>query len=127
MNAANEVNILKMSFDQWLVWRCGMTEQELRNKLNDPKRLARCHYTTEYADAYIECYRRKYRRETDCYASRGLDYTFVEWLEVFKGHTLESLKGLWEFTGMTKKEEETAWRYLHRHYEEFRLDAENPF
>jgi hypothetical protein len=120
-------NILKMTFDQWLKLRTGFNESELRAVLNSPERLAVQHYDFERADSVINIYRRKFKREMDCYASQGLDYTYLEWLDVFEQTTPNAFHEMCENTGMTKKEEDFAVWYLRHKYEDFTIGATNPF
>lgn len=122
-----EDNILRMTFDQWLKLRTGYNEKELRDAYNRPECLAVQHYNYERADRVIEMYKAKFKHERDCYASQGLDLTYVEWLQVFHNHTPFTFHEMCENTGMTKKEEDFAVRYLRYKYEEFAIEAKNPF
>ena len=55
------------TFDEWLINRLGMTEQELRRALE--KNLPYYNYEIERPDAVIACYKKKYREEKDIIAS----------------------------------------------------------
>ncbi|MCM1561838.1 MAG: hypothetical protein NC123_20245 [Butyrivibrio sp.] len=116
------------TFDEWLVNRMDMTEQELRNALE--KNLPYYHYELERPDAVIACYKRKYREETDILASENIDLTFLEWLQIYKHHTPASFHEMCAGTGVSPREE-TIWmdslkRQWEERHERFISDS-NPF
>jgi hypothetical protein len=117
-----------MTFDGWLKHTFGVTETELREMLDSPERLALLHYDeSQSADKVLDIYRKEYRHECDCYASQGIDLTYLEWLEVFKQTTPYKFHDMCVGTGMTRKEEDYAVWYLRRQYEDFIMGTANPF
>ena len=97
--AANKI----LKFDEWLRNRCGMTEQEFRDRLEESREYLRLVHNTcgvQSPDEVIAAYRRLHREETDIIASGGIDYTFREWLEVYEHHTPESFHHMCAGTGM---------------------------
>lgn len=106
------------NFDEWLLDRLGMTEQQLRKELE--KNVAYYHYDSERPDAVIECYRRKYRHDVDVIGCEGIDLTFLEWFEVFYGQTPSRFHQLCVATGTSARDETISMSYFHRRWEERR-------
>lgn len=98
------------TFDEWLVNRLGMAEQDFRRELE--KRLPYYHYEIERPDAVIVIYKRKYREENDIIASENIDLTFLEWLQVYEHHTPESFHKMCAGTGISSREETLCMNYL---------------
>ena len=98
-----------LRFDEWLRNRCGMMEQEFRDRLEESReylRLVRSPCTMQPPDQVIAVYRRMHREEMDIIASEGIDYTFEEWLGVYEHHTPESFHSMCAGTGMSVRQEE---------------------
>lgn len=108
------------TFDEWLVFRCGMTEQEFRKKLEDGRevlRLEHCRYDVPSADNVIAAYRRMHREEMDIIASENIDYSFPDWLQVYEHHTPESFHKMCADTGADAREESMWFKMLMRKWE----------
>lgn len=109
-----------LKFDEWLRNRCGMTEQEFRDRLEESREYLRLVHNTcgvQSPDEVIAAYRRLHREETDIIASGGIDYTFREWLEVYEHHTPESFHQMCAGTGMGARQEAWCWGELRKKWE----------
>lgn len=104
------------TFDEWLVNRLGMAEQDFRRELE--KRLSYCNCELERPDAVISIYKRKYREENDMIASENTDLTFLEWMQIYKHHTLASFHEMCAGTGVSSREEALFMETLKRQWEE---------
>lgn len=104
------------TFDEWLVNRLGMTEQDFRRELE--KHLPYYNYEMERPDAVIAIYKRKYREEMDIIASENIDLTFLEWLQVYKHHTPATFHEMCVGTGVSSREETLFMETLKRQWEE---------
>lgn len=114
--AANKI----LKFDEWLRQRCGMTEQELRDRLEESReylRLVHNPCAMQSPGQVIAVYRRLYREEMDITASEGIDYTFPEWLLVYEHHTPESFHEMCAGTGMSPRQEAWCWNELRKKWE----------
>lgn len=111
------------SFDEWLFNRFGMTECEFRTRLEEGReilRLYHCRYDLPSPDSVLAVYRRKHREETDIIASENIDYTFLEWMEVYEHCTPEAFHKICEETGMNSRQEEWCMDYLIKKWEKRR-------
>lgn len=104
------------TFDEWLVNRLDMTEQEFRNELE--KRLPYYNYELERPDAVIAIYKRKYREEKDILASDNIDLTFLDWLRIYKHHTPATFHEMCVGTGVSSREETLFMDTLKRQWKE---------
>lgn len=104
------------TFDEWLVNRLGMAEQDFRRELE--KRLPYYNYEMERPDAVIAIYKRKYREEKDIIASENIDLTFLEWLQIYKHHTPATFHDMCVGTGVSSREETLFMETLKRQWEE---------
>lgn len=109
------------TFDEWLVNRLGMTEQDFRRELE--KRLPYYNYEIERPDAVIAIYKRKYREEKDIIASENIELTFLEWLQVYKHHTPATFHDMCVGTGVSSREETLFMETLKRQWEELQARA----
>ena len=106
------------TFDEWLINRLGMTEQELRRALE--KNLPYYNYEIERPDAVIACYKKKYREEKDIIASENIDFTFLEWMQVYEHHTPATFHEMCIGTGISSREETLFMDYLKKKYKQRR-------
>lgn len=109
------------TFDEWLVNRLGMTEQDFRRELE--KHLPYYNYEIERPDAVIAIYKRKYREEKDIIASENIELTFLEWLQVYKHHTPATFHDMCVGTGVSSREETLFMETLKRQWEEHQARA----
>lgn len=109
------------TFDEWLVNRLGMAEQDFRRELE--KRLPYYNYELERPDAVIAIYKRKYREEKDIIASENIELTFLEWLQVYKHHTPATFHDMCVGTGVSSREETLFMETLKRQWEELQARA----
>lgn len=109
------------TFDEWLVNRLGMAEQDFRRELE--KRLPYYNYELERPDAVIAIYKRKYREEKDIIASENIELTFLEWLQVYKHHTPATFHDMCVGTGVSSREETLFMETLKRQWEEHQARA----
>lgn len=113
-----EIKRIPKDFDEYLLNRLGMTEQQFRANLG--KNMSYYHYDSERPDAVISCYRRKYQEEVRRLECEGQDLTFREWLKAFYGHTPVSFHALCDATGTPARVETSAMAYFYRRWEERR-------
>ncbi len=91
------------TFDEWLVDRLGMVEQDFRCELE--KRLPYYNYEIERPDAVISIYKKKYREEMNIIASEKTDLTFLEWMQIYEHHTPATFHEMCVGTGVSSREE----------------------
>lgn len=122
------------TFDEWLSFRCGMTEQEFRRRLEDGREVVRLnrgpYASLPSADWETANYRRIYKEEMDIIASEDIDLTFLEWLKIYERHTPESFHKMCEMTGMSPKEETWCMDCLMEKWErrhELLITGSSPF
>lgn len=104
------------TFDEWLVNRLGMTEQDFRRELE--KHLPYYNYEAERPDAVIAMYKGKRQEENDIIALENIDLTFLEWLQVYKHHTPATFHEMCAGTGVSSREETLFMETLKRQWEE---------
>ena len=121
------------TFDEWLFNRTGMTEQVFLNRLGEGMevlRLEHCRYDLPSPESVLAVYRRKHREETDITASENIDYTFMEWLEVYEHHTPETFHDMCAGTGVSPGQEKCWMEFLRKKWEkrhEALITGNNPF
>lgn len=91
------------TFDEWLINRLGMAEQEFRCELK--KRLPYYNYEIERPEAVVAIYKKKYQEEMSIIASEKTDLTFLEWMQIYKHHTPATFHEMCVGTGISSREE----------------------
>lgn len=104
------------TFDEWLVNRLGMTEQEFRYELE--KSLPYYNYEFERPDAVIAIYKKKYREEIDIIALGNVDLAFPEWMQIYEHHTPATFHEMCVGTGVSSREEILFMDYIKKKWKQ---------
>ena len=108
--------VMVKSYEEWL-WDCtGMTEEELRIKLDqrkEPRFICKWWAT----DKIMEHYHDEYRRYVDLIHLDHISLTFIEYLEAYEGHTVNSFHEMCAATGAGGKDEKKWLEWIKRKWE----------
>ena len=104
-----------MTFDSYLMDRFGMNEAQFRNMLQE--HMASYHFDAERPDAVIECYKKKYRHEFDCWSVENMELDFADWWEIYYPD-LVNFHELCDSTGTTPRDETIAYEWFQKRWEQ---------